>query len=228
MITADDFRENFFPLTDRKGIDKRRHRFRIEGRVASRNDQRTVFIPFCRKYRHSGKIDECQYIGIQAFIRDRDANDVHVTELGFAFQRIKRNSVRTHLRFHIFPGKVNSFSPDVRHFVQLIIKNRKTKIGYTKIINVGKCQCDAGFNLCGIFHYSIIFTTDVASRFLYFQQKSIYIFFDFVRLHLHIQLILLWNLMGSSIYYMFILSIRSSETRTTLFWGSEKCFQINI
>ena len=45
LIAADDFREDIFPLTDGKGIDERRHRFRVEGGMPAGDHQRAAFIP---------------------------------------------------------------------------------------------------------------------------------------------------------------------------------------
>src|SRR5688572_16422780 len=91
----------------------------------------------CTK-RYPPQIEHREHVRIAQLVLQREANDIELAQRRIALKRQQRNSMLSQPRFHIGPGRVDSFGCPALMLVQQTVEYLQPEMAHPDLIGVGK------------------------------------------------------------------------------------------
>ena len=175
-VQLDDLHGHLLALAERDEVDEVRHRLAVVHCRTARDDERREVRAVGGANGQPRKIKHVQNGGERHLVADGKGNDVKLPDGVKGFQRVERDIRPAHLLLHVAPWGEAALAPHAGHVVHHAVENAHAEVGHADLVGIGKTERNAGIDPCLVLHHGVIFTADIARRFLHARQNAFKLF----------------------------------------------------
>ncbi len=85
----------------------------------------------------------------------------------FGFERVQRDAVVAHQRFHVQPGRIGAFRQRILPLVDLVVQDLQADVRDADIINIGENKRNFCLDPVPVLDDAVEFTADIPAGLLY-------------------------------------------------------------